>query len=107
MSTSLACFFFFKEPAPPEIYALPLPAPLPSSAAGDLRRRDIACRVRFAADDRRTLVLDGLRPGHPEAAEVGRSEEHTSELQSRSDLVCRLLLEKKRNSRGTRSPCSR
>src|SRR2546428_669810 len=30
-------------------------------------------------------------------AEGGRSEEHTSELQSRSDLVCRLLLEKKKN----------
>src|SRR2546428_9290305 len=31
----------------------------------------------------------------------GRSEEHTSELQSRSDLVCRLLLEKKKNSHYT------
>src|SRR5476649_753636 len=30
---------------------------------------------------------------------VGRSEEHTSELQSHSDLVCRLLLEKKKNKR--------
>src|SRR2546428_1967677 len=30
-------------------------------------------------------------------ARTGRSEEHTSELQSRSDLVCRLLLEKKKN----------
>src|SRR3989440_9495710 len=30
---------------------------------------------------------------------VGRSEEHTSELQSRSDLVCRLLLEKKKNNK--------
>src|SRR2546421_2034115 len=30
---------------------------------------------------------------------VGRSEEHTSELQSRSDLVCRLLLEKKKSTR--------
>src|SRR2546426_5801409 len=38
--------------------------------AGDLRRRDVACRVCFAADDRRTLVLEGLRPGPPEAAEV-------------------------------------
>src|SRR3989441_1762359 len=38
--------------------------------AGALRRRDIACRVRFAAEDRRTLVLEGLRPGRPEAAEV-------------------------------------
>src|SRR2546428_6929532 len=38
-------------------------------------------------------------PGHPPLAELSlpdeRSEEHTSELQSRSDLVCRLLLEKK------------
>src|SRR5437588_8854463 len=31
----------------------------------------------------------------------GRSEEHTSELQSHSDLVCRLLLEKKKNKRMT------
>src|SRR5688572_31814769 len=35
---------------------------------------------------------DGARPGP-----VGRSEEHTSELQSQSNLVCRLLLEKKKN----------
>src|SRR2546428_2914336 len=37
---------------------------------------------------------------HPDVgarAEDARSEEHTSELQSRSDLVCRLLLEKKKN----------
>src|SRR5438132_10199897 len=32
---------------------------------------------------------------------VGRSEEHTSELQSHSDLVCRLLLEKKKNKQCT------
>src|SRR5207249_8767062 len=36
---------------------------------------------------------DGTRPGAP-----GRSEEHTSELQSRFDLVCRLLLEKKKET---------
>src|SRR2546428_6178482 len=34
---------------------------------------------------------------NPRAREAVRSEEHTSELQSRSDLVCRLLLEKKKN----------
>src|SRR5690349_22887108 len=39
--------------------------------------------------DRHDLVASGLRR---------RSEEHTSELQSRRDLVCRLLLEKKKNS---------
>src|SRR2546421_8601867 len=48
-----------------------------------------------------------VHPGMPPAdvrkayyegfADIGRSEEHTSELQSRSDLVCRLLLEKKKN----------
>src|SRR2546428_5344218 len=35
-----------------------------------------------------------------------RSEEHTSELQSRSDLVCRLLLEKKKNTKHCGSSCS-
>src|SRR2546422_4500988 len=34
---------------------------------------------------------------HGDAAAIGRSEEHTSELQSRLHLVCRLLLEKKKN----------
>src|SRR5437773_3528275 len=38
--------------------------------------------------------------GHRQTAELaGRSEEHTSELQSHHDLVCRLLLEKKKNNR--------
>src|SRR2546421_1758958 len=35
-------------------------------------------------------------PSPPRSGAVARSEEHTSELQSRSDLVCRLLLEKKK-----------
>src|SRR2546421_3746914 len=38
---------------------------------------------------------------------VARSEEHTSELQSRSDLVCRLLLEKKKNTTCLRPPLDR
>src|SRR3712207_7468833 len=44
-----------------------------------------------------------LREPGAHASEVGRSEEHTSELQSRQYLVCRLLLEKK-NIRSTLSP---
>src|SRR2546428_2869328 len=49
------------------------------------------------------LVADDLGAEH-RIAEL-RSEEHTSELQSRSDLVCRLLLEKKKNwsTRATKS----
>src|SRR5690625_6169187 len=39
------------------------------------------------------LATDSTRP--PDAADTDRSEEHTSELQSRGHLVCRLLLEKK------------
>src|SRR5690349_23212475 len=50
---------------------------------------------------RRVLVGHGVTPGvDGDVAEVlggGRSEEHTSELQSRRELVCRLLLEKKKN----------
>src|SRR5438034_2769585 len=37
-------------------------------------------------------------PGGPPLRHLARSEEHTSELQSHSDLVCRLLLEKKKNN---------
>src|SRR5256886_3718520 len=51
-----------------------------------------------------------MRSTHPEPCSRGRqsahsdkrSEEHTSELQSQSNLVCRLLLEKKKNSKSTR-----
>src|SRR2546421_6162053 len=40
----------------------------------------------------------------PVGTKKRRSEEHTSELQSRSDLVCRLLLEKKKKKKHTRIP---
>src|SRR2546430_9676864 len=42
------------------------------------------------------------RPIAPRLTEPWRSEEHTSELQSQSNLVCRLLLEKKKNNRRRR-----
>src|SRR2546428_7319956 len=47
--------------------------------------------TRLENDDQLDFVLGEFRWD-------GRSEEHTSELQSRSDLVCRLLLEKKNNN---------
>src|SRR2546428_5654988 len=55
--------------------------------------RDVAKRL----DNRVQLTTDGHKV-YFEAVEgaFGRSEEHTSELQSRSDIVCRLLLEKKK-----------
>src|SRR2546428_6119464 len=44
-----------------------------------------------------SMIMVLNRPGPTTSS--GRSEEHTSELQSRSDLVCRLLLEKKKEAR--------
>src|SRR2546430_6698595 len=56
-------------------------------------------------EDGAAVALDHL----PEAARVGegRSEEHTSELQSQSNLVCRLLLEKKKISMSRTCPTLR
>src|SRR5206468_7263450 len=87
-----------KEPAPPEIYTLSLHDALPISTrdVGALERvvrRSVEIKAEVvAADEReagRRAILNSTE----------RSEEHTSELQSRSDLVCRLLLEKKKDER--------
>src|SRR5260221_2204527 len=85
-------FFFFNDPAPTEISPLSLPAALPISSArwGD----------RVERTSRRS---PHTRPAA--AASRWRSEEHTSELQSHSDLVCRLLLEKKKQNRRIQVPC--
>src|SRR5258707_8430245 len=74
-------FFFFNDTATTEIYTLSLHDALPIS-------RDTAKILAEASD-----LLDLSQP----TAVMLRSEEHTSELQSRQYLVCRLLLEKKKN----------
>src|SRR5256885_2925125 len=75
--TGVFFFFFFNDTATTEIYTLSLHDALPIWSAG-------ASRPRAGPGARRT--------GPP----FGRSEEHTSELQSPCNLVCRLLLEKKK-----------
>src|SRR5260370_33612257 len=96
----LFSFFFFNDTATTEIYtlslhdALPISLPVMGSAS---------CRVSRARS-RPSFQLPGLRgcmARAPVCCEeidgVGnRSEEHTSELQSHLNLVCRLLLEKKK-----------
>src|SRR3712207_7158434 len=67
------------------------------------RRAERGERVVDEARDGRDVDRDGRRVARDVAAlgragRVGRSEEHTSELQSRQYLVCRLLLEKKKQS---------
>src|SRR5699024_12216254 len=70
-----------------------------------LVRRDEAGKIHPAAGltnlargVENSLQAVGLPVMTKIADELGRSEEHTSELQSRFDLVCRLLLEKKKNT---------
>src|SRR5207253_11510079 len=76
-------FFFFNDTATTEIYTLSLHDALPISRFSMKFSRAPAITSYFAA----LVVDDFLRH---------RSEEHTSELQSRGHLVCRLLLEKKK-----------
>src|SRR5476649_775387 len=73
-------FCFVNDTATTEIYTLSLHDALPISSRPSRRRRRPASRPP--------------RARRPRAPPERRSEEHTSELQSHSDLVCRLLLEK-------------
>src|SRR2546428_14188113 len=88
-------FFFFNDTATTEIYTLSLHDALPISAA---------TQSQAWPDGPVARVLQGsfsqFLPSEKKTPEVlERSEEHTSELQSRSDLVCRLLLEKKKKKK--------
>src|SRR5437867_11684178 len=78
-------FFFFNDTATTEIYTLSLHDALPILECGTSR---IAIRPALRPSSRSAV---SSRPS--------RSEEHTSELQSPYDLVCRLLLEKKKKQR--------
>src|SRR5438034_6264547 len=83
----------FRDPARAEICPLSLHDALPISSC---RRSDHArMRIRPSAAPRGDSVVIGIRMC---IRNVMRSEEHTSELQSHSDLVCRLLLEKKKKT---------
>src|SRR5688572_32463778 len=85
-------FFFFNDPATTEIYTLSLHDALPISTRA-LFRGVIGVTVVVHHVDGEGA--DGL-PEEGLGCVGRRSEEHTSELQSQSNLVCRLLLEKKK-----------
>src|SRR3712207_8164777 len=72
---------------------------------GSRLRIRTAGRERRSAADRVPHGAPGRGRVHP-ADDDGRSEEHTSELQSRQYLVCRLLLEKKKNSNNSALHCT-
>src|SRR5256885_12399144 len=96
-------FFFFNDTATTEIYTLSLHDALPIWAGAD--RHDGASRRALAPrrGGRRPLRAGGQRDDGRmrRAGPLPRSEEHTSELQSPCNLVCRLLLEKKKQHRTT------
>src|SRR5438874_5102954 len=104
MSLLLAIFllFFFTDTATTVIYTLSLHDALPISR-GRYRRlhREAAhhAQRRNAAPGRAGRFRWPRPHGQLQSPLCARSEEHTSELQSRRDLVCRLLLEKKNNRR--------
>src|SRR5438874_5361277 len=91
--------FFFNDTATTEIYTLSLHDALPISRGAGVPPG--AVRDRHRQDARVPRAGVSRHCAHAGAARndpAVRSEEHTSELQSRRDLVCRLLLEKKKNS---------
>src|SRR5688572_31974456 len=83
-------FFFFNDTATTEIYTLSLHDALPISTAG--MRPSASGKVKIAGNKDGTITAFAI-----DCHGTPRSEEHTSELQSQSNLVCRLLLEKKKN----------
>src|SRR5688572_33145206 len=96
----LLFFFFFNDTATTEIYTLSLHDALPISFT-PLRYRALASGYFFRFSRRRMpqrrTIPAMLRAVY--APRLNRSEEHTSELQSQSNLVCRLLLEKKKKKK--------
>src|SRR5690349_22821478 len=90
----LPFFFFFNDTATTEIYTLSLHDALPISG----RRATARCSPAPGSSRPTSIRRRSARTSRPRWASSAtpRSEEHTSELQSRRDLVCRLLLEKKK-----------
>src|SRR5690349_24800672 len=92
-------FFFFTDTASTQIYTLSLHDALPifdGDADREEERRPGAVRGVGEQRARAGLRVHGEDGGEQRVGHEQRSEEHTSELQSRRDLVCRLLLEKKK-----------
>src|SRR5437588_3199420 len=106
MHCVVAFLFSFKHTATTETYTLSLHDALPISLISEVDRGEDAVRrldeVRIRRDagiENRDRHAASVYPLLPDL----RSEEHTSELQSHSDLVCRLLLEKKKKTQTKQS----
>src|SRR5256885_13570487 len=85
-SLNIVIIFFFNDTATTEIYTLSLHDALPISLCLNMTLASECCGLANAF------------PKQPQCHRTRRSEEHTSELQSPCNLVCRLLLEKKKRT---------
>src|SRR5256885_13190644 len=108
MMTPSFVFFFFNDTATTEIYTLSLhdalPIFQPISHCGWAARDDVSPFDEVPVPQRLRILCPAhgiVHRGH----EASRSEEHTSELQSPCNLVCRLLLEKKKNRQNIHILC--
>src|SRR5687768_17665614 len=106
--SSFSLPFFFTDTATTEIYTLSLHDALPISrstcrSSWITARRGSGCRARCTSRGFRTAVTRLSRTSKMTWTSARRSEEHTSELQSRLHLVCRLLLEKKKKKKQKKS----
>src|SRR5687768_18009010 len=88
--------FFLNDPATTEIYTLSLHDALPICLTFTLLGWPDSMRDMSGAGPFGVIVHGVWQSLHPPIVTRYRSEEHTSELQSRLHLVCRLLLEKKK-----------
>src|SRR5690606_41244398 len=109
---SLLLFFLFAHSAPPELYTLSLHDALPilffqAALKYKVRYATLGFQPDAHLDDGNmwatSFAVTAIGPAEEKLIRelVERSEEHTSELQSRENLVCRLLLEKKKNNNNT------
>src|SRR5258708_39246638 len=102
----MSTFFFFNDTATTEIYTLSLHDALPISVGRRHigQRRHLGCLQRIFGEIGEQFSLKRVNKADAKNIDSdlghlwigGRSEEHTSELQSPDHLVCRLLLEKKK-----------
>src|SRR2546430_3886317 len=108
ISTRRSIFFFFNDTATTEIYTLSLHDALPILRKPEQVRQSVMTKLKthgkgivllhdfqHATAEAAMDLLNDLKAGGYKVVFMKRSEEHTSELQSQSNLVCRLLLEKK------------
>src|SRR2546430_13599576 len=104
MLAAVSFFFFLMIRRPPRSTLFPYTTLFRSRIVTDTRKQALAIPIIALTVRENTPISTEQKSGGrgtaqaatPARADTGRSEEHTSELQSQSNLVCRLLLEKKK-----------